>query len=75
MFQPMLPFMTERKRLSEQCQKIVDALSKRAMTNDELSRISRKYTSRISDIRAAGYDIRCVYHDRETGLTRYQLFS
>lgn len=63
----------ERKRLAGQCLKIYERLRQGPATNDELSVISRKYTSRISDIRQAGYPIDVVSRDYETGLTHYQL--
>lgn len=74
-FQPALPWEAEKKRLSAQANRIVELLRERPRTNDELSRVSRKYTSRISDIRKAGYDIRCVHHNHETGVTVYQIFE
>lgn len=50
---------------------IVGRLLKGPAYNYELSRISLKYTSRISDARAQGYNIRC---DRITkGTFQYTL--
>ena len=43
------------------------------VTNTALSKISLKYTGRISDLRKAGYDIRCVDRDRASGLSWYEL--
>lgn len=65
----------ERPRLSGQNQAILERLRRGPATNDELARIARKYTSRISDLRAHGYDVRMVEHDHATGITRYQLFG
>jgi len=64
----------EAKRLSRQCQAILDlfrsSLGNR-VSNWELAAISLKYTGRISDLRAAGYTINIVERNRETGLTVY----
>lgn len=58
-------------RLTGQNGKILDLLIDGPRTNDELSRIARKYTSRISDIRKRGYVIK--YEPLGGGLTRYTL--
>lgn len=63
------------KRLSRQCVAILDRLKQGRATNRELVGIALKYTGRLSEIRQAGYDVRCVEHDQETGLTRYALFG
>lgn len=65
----------ERPRLSGQNGRILELLKHRRATNTELATISRKYTSRISDIRKAGYDVRVVERDHKTGLTVYELFT
>lgn len=71
---PIDPHVDRRDvpRLSRQCALIVERLRRGPATNDELSAIARKYTSRISDIRAAGFEI-----PEPTrlggGLTRYTL--
>ena len=65
----------ERPRLSGQNGRILEILRHRRASNTELAMISKKYTSRISDIRKAGYDIRVVERDHKTGLTVYQLFD
>ncbi len=59
------------KRLSRQCEAILHMLRIRPHTNDELAAVSRKYTSRISDIRAAGHKI--TYKRLSGGLTLYTL--
>ena len=69
-----LELRAERKRLSDQCSLILGRLMQGMVTNDELSRISRKYTGRISDLRKRGHDIRCVKQNRATGLSYYCLF-
>ncbi len=48
-------------RLSKQCAAVLDRLRRGPATNWELAAISLKYTSRISDIRAAGYVVECDY--------------
>lgn len=59
-------------RLSAQCQAILDLLRDGPRTNTELVEVAMKYTSRISDLRKAGYDIRAIER-RSNGVTVYQL--
>jgi hypothetical protein len=47
-------------RLSRQCRVILAMLREGPQTNDALSRVARKYTGRVSDLRAAGYRIKCT---------------
>lgn len=63
----------EAERLSRQCRAILDRLRTGPAANSELAKLALKYTSRISDLRAAGYDVRLVSHDRESGLCVYEL--
>lgn len=64
----------EAQRLSKQCRLILERLRANGVaTNRELSAMSLKYTSRVSDLRAAGYDIRVVSRNYETGLNTYAL--
>lgn len=72
-FEAPLPSKPERVRLSRQCQAILERLRLGNVTNDELAKIARKYTNRVSELRQAGYAIECYEHDYETGLTRYRL--
>lgn len=65
----------ERERTEDQCHRIIERLKQGPATNDELSAIARKYTSRISDLRKAGYVIECFDRNHATGLTRYRLVS
>jgi hypothetical protein len=46
-------------RLAGQNLAVLARLQRGPATNQELAAISLKYTSRISDLRAAGYVIRC----------------
>ncbi len=73
--EPCDPSVTavEKHRLSRQSLEILALLRERDATNDELSKISRKYTSRISDLRKAGYPVVCLWLDRKTGLSMYHL--
>lgn len=58
-------------RLSDQCREILDRLRRSPATNRELAGYALKYTSRISDLREAGFDIR---NERlRQGLTLYTL--
>lgn len=63
----------ERVRLNRQCQAILERLQRGRATNDELSKISRKYTGRISELRQAGHNVVCLSVDRKTGLSWYEL--
>ena len=63
----------ERPRLTGQNAAILERLQRGPATNRELAAISLKYTSRISDVRAAGYDVVVVDRDRATGNTMYEL--
>lgn len=64
---------TEKRRLSDQCARILYRLRQGRATNVELAAISLKYTSRISDLRKAGYDVQCVEKDTRTGVCLYEL--
>ena len=63
----------EEARLSDQCKAILSRLRKGPATNRELATIALKYTGRLSDLRAAGFKVEPVSHDRQTGLVTYQL--
>jgi hypothetical protein len=75
-FPPCDPAVPEaaRSRLSRQCLAILGRLRQGRATNQELALIAIKYTSRVSDARKAGYDIRCVGLDHQTGVAWYALF-
>ena len=60
-------------RLTGQNALVLDALREGPKTNKQLAFLSLKYTSRISDIRAAGYDVYIVERNHKTGLTLYAL--
>lgn len=59
------------KRLTGQNAAILDRLKKGPATNSELSGIALKYTSRLSDVRAAGFNI--IGIPREGGVWVYHL--
>lgn len=63
----------ERKRLSRQCEAILLRLRAGPATNAELAQIALKYTSRISDLRKAGYDVRVTRRERKSGVTVYEM--
>lgn len=50
----------DKARLSHQCALILARLEQGTASNVELAHLSLKYTSRISDLRDAGYSIDCV---------------
>ena len=58
-------------RLAGQNMQILTRLSRGPATNSELAQISLKYTSRISDLRAAGLVITC--ERKSGGMTIYTL--
>jgi hypothetical protein len=47
----------DAKRLTKQCQAILDRLREGPATSYELAGLALKYTSRVSDLRANGYAI------------------
>jgi hypothetical protein len=62
----------DSSRLTGQNAAILSRLTRGPVTNAELSRdYSLKYTSRLSDLRAAGYAIKC--ERLNGGITRYTL--
>ena len=64
-------------RLENQCRTILALLKGRGnqgATNAELARIALKYTSRISDLRDSGHDIRC-FMEGSGGVYRYHYFG
>lgn len=65
----------ERPRLTGQNQAVLERLQQGPATNFELNQIAIKYTSRVSDLRAAGYNVVVVDRDRATGRTMYQLIE
>ncbi len=58
-------------RLTGQNASILERLKRGPATNRELAGISLKYTSRVSDLRAAGYRIQCEHGPG--GLNTYTL--
>jgi hypothetical protein len=63
-------------RLSAQCRKMIERLRQGPATNADFVHMGIfKYTSRISDARAAGYDVRVVSRNHQTGVTLYRLFA
>jgi hypothetical protein len=63
-------------RLSNQCSRILTLLASSPdgrVSNYELSAVSLKYTSRISELRKAGVNVVCVDHDKKTGLAHYAI--
>lgn len=63
----------EARRLEGQSQRIIERLRQGDATNDELAAIARKYTSRISDCRKAGFEITIISRDRASGVVVYRL--
>jgi hypothetical protein len=62
-----------RPRLSRQCEQILERLRQGPATNYDLSRFALKYTSRLSEIRQAGYRVEVDHLDYETGVVTYVL--
>lgn len=65
--------LAEAPRLSRQCRLILERLRSGAATNTELAQIALKYTSRLSDLRAAGYTVTIVQRDYASGSVVYRL--
>jgi hypothetical protein len=63
----------ERPRLSRQCAAILARLEQGPATNRDLAGLSLKYTSRISDLRKAGYQVAVTDRDHGSGRTVYAL--
>lgn len=63
----------ERPRLGAQNQAILTRLRQGPATNTELAEIALKYSSRISDLRKAGYNVVCASYSRKTGIAVYEL--
>jgi hypothetical protein len=61
----------DEQRLTGQNKLVLDALKDGPKTNQQLAFFSLKYTSRISDLRAAGYVVEC--ERLQGGLTLYRL--
>lgn len=59
-------------RLSKQCQLILAKLKTGPCTNYELAGVALKYTSRISDLRKHGFNVRMTER-RKDGTTIYEL--
>ena len=62
-----------RPRLSRQCVAILERLRLGPAMNTELALLALKYTSWVSDMRKAGYRIRCTAVDVPAGMFRYEL--
>jgi hypothetical protein len=69
--EPICAPLEDHKRLKGQNLEILKRLRSGPATNVELAALSLKYTARISDIRAAGYDIEATRVDG--GLWQYKL--
>jgi hypothetical protein len=65
----------EKPRLRSQAERILARLRYSSANNVELAEISLKYTGRISDLRKAGYNVKCFAKNRRTGMCWYQLLA
>lgn len=63
----------EAPRLSGQCAAILARLQLAPASNYDLACIALKYTSRISDLRHAGYKISVASRDHKSGYVVYHL--
>jgi hypothetical protein len=61
------------ERLSRQCAAILERLRRGPATNVELAVLALKYTSRVSDLRRHGHDVRVVCRN-DHGVFWYALF-
>jgi len=62
----------DKPRLTGQNAKILERLRQGPATNVELAQLALKYSSRVSDLRKAGFSVSCERVGRN-GLTRYSL--
>ena len=62
-----------KPRLGRQQQAILERLRRGPATNTELSQIAQRFSARIGELRAAGYDIRRTHDDHERGVYVYEL--
>lgn len=65
-------------RIENQCAKILALLKARGnqgATNYELAQIALKYTSRVSDLRKAGWRITSTCESMKKGVFRYHLLG
>lgn len=71
---PHVDHPAERARLSGKAALVLDLLREGERSNVELARAAgHRFGGRISDLRAAGYVIKCVEHNRATGHAVYRL--
>lgn len=63
----------ERRRLAGQNAAILERLERGPATRRELTEIALNVTARVSELRAAGYDVRVVERDYATGRTVYAI--
>lgn len=67
------PVAVEAKRLSRQCQAILERLRSGRASNSELAEMALNYRARISDLRQRGFRIKVTDRNHETGLSWYEL--
>lgn len=65
----------QRPRLSAHCETILTMLRAGTVSNVEIAKVSKNHTARISNLRKAGYVIKCRFIDKKTGLTEYTLLK
>lgn len=65
----------QEPRLTAHNEVILEMLRKGVVTNVEIARVSKNHTARISNLRKAGFVIKCEFIDRKTGLTQYKLLG
>ena len=64
-----------KPRLSRQALAILARLQRGPASNRDLCSLSLKYTGRISDLRANGYQVECFGQNHKTGEAWYRLSS
>lgn len=63
----------EAKRLSAQAHRILERLRQGPASNRELAQGALNYRARISEIRAAGFNVAVTARDYKTGVALYAL--
>jgi hypothetical protein len=70
-----VPNADDAARVSKQAAAILTALLEQPQPNTRLVQISRKYSSRLAELRDAGWQVECYNRDHKTGLAMYRLLN
>jgi hypothetical protein len=65
----------DKPRINGQAERILSRLREGPATNVELSAIALRYSARLGELKAAGFDWEITDRNRETGVNTYRLIS